>query len=204
VLAAFAGDPGALIPTAPLTTYAPFRGHGQAPSYFPTLDALAPLVGGNTPLYESLDTLRAQLVDDASLPADLAKAMVIFTDGGDTTCGSQETCRTRREQSIRSANQGRVRLFTVGLSSGVDVAALGELAHETGGAMLYADTVEQLLPLHGSLGKLMSLSLPTYRLRWTVQAASPGAFQPGYTLLGRVQVTTGARVFDVPFVVGIP
>jgi hypothetical protein len=204
LLAAFAGAPGASIPTPPLTVYAPFRDQGSGPSYFPTLDSLVPLVGGNTPLYESLDTLRQQVVGDASLPAGLAKSVVIFTDGGDTTCNSVEACRTRREQSIRSASENQVRLFTIGYSSGVDVLALGELANQTGGAFLYADTAEQLLPLYGSVGRLLSLSLPTYRLRWTVQAGSPGVFRPGYTLLGRVQVKAGTSTFDVPFVVGIP
>jgi hypothetical protein len=86
----------------------------------------------------------------------------------------------------------------------VDVAALGELAVQTGGAFLYADSAQQLLPLYGSLGKLLSLSLPTYRLRWTVQAESAQTFKSGHTLLGKVQVSVAGRSFDVPFLVGIP
>jgi len=130
--------------------------------------------------------------------------LVVFTDGVDTYCGSPETCRTRRKQSIDDAKAAGVRLFTIGLSSGVDIVALGELANQTGGALLYADSPEQLLPLYGSVGKLLSLSLPTYRLRWTVRAGTSGVFQPGSTLIGRVQVTTNAGTFDVPFTVGIP
>ena len=138
------------------------------------------------------------------MPAGLAKAIVIFTDGADTSCASVESCRTSRLQAIQGANQDQVRLFTIGLSSGVDIVALGELANHTGGALLYADTAEQLLPLYGSVGRLLSLSLPTYRLRWTVRASAPGVFLSGHTLLGRVQVTAGAKTFDVPFIVGIP
>jgi hypothetical protein len=203
LLAAFAGGPGALIPTAPLAVYAPFKDSTSAQDYFSVLDSLAPLVGGNTPLYDSLDTLRLSF-GDPSLPAGLAKATVIFTDGADTTCVGAEACRLRREQSIQAANADAVRLFTIGLSSGVDILALGELANRTGGAMLYADSAEQLLPLYGSVGKLLSLSLPTYRLRWTVQAGSPGVFRSGNTLLGRVRVINGTAAFDVPFIVGIP
>jgi hypothetical protein len=203
LLAAFAGGAGALIPTAPLTVYTPFKDSTSAQDYFPVLDSLAPLVGGDTPLYDSLDTLRLSF-GDPSLPAGLAKAAVIFTDGADTTCVGAEACRTRREQSIQGANADAVRLFTIGLSRGVDIVALGELANRTGGAMLYADSAEQLLPLYGSVGKLLSLSLPTYRLRWTVQAGSPGAFRSGNTLLGRVSVTAGTAAFDVPFIVGVP
>ena len=204
LLAAFAGGPGAMIPTAPLTVYAPFRGQALASSYFPTLDSLTPLLGGNTPLYNSLDALRQRLSTEASIPAGLAKAIVIFTDGADTSCASVEACRASRLQAIQGANQDQVRLFTIGLSSEVDIVALGELANHTGGALLYADTAEQLLPLYGSVGQLLSLSLPTYRLRYTVRASAPGVFLPGYTLIGRVQVTAGAKTFDVPFIVGIP
>ena len=204
LLAAFAGGPGAIIPTAPLTVYAPFRGQALASSFFPTLDSLTPLLGGNTPLYDSLDALRRRLSGEASMPAGLAKAIVIFTDGADTSCASGQSCRTSRLQAIQGANRDQVRLFTIGLSSGVDIVALGELANHTGGALLYADTAEQLLPLYGSVGRLLSLSLPTYRLRWTVRASAPGVFLSGHTLLGRVQVTAGAKTFDVPFIVGIP
>jgi hypothetical protein len=203
LLAAFAGGPGAVIPTPPLALYAPFKDRASALAYFPTLDSLSLLVGGNTPLYESLDALRQQSMTDASLPAGLAKAVVIFTDGADTSCSTEDACRTMREQSIQGANAAQVRLFTIGLSSSVDIVALGELANKTGGALLYADNAEQLLPLYGSVGRLLSLSLPTYRLRWTVQA-NAGTFVSGNTLLGRVQVTAQSGTFDVPFVVGIP
>jgi hypothetical protein len=69
--------------------------------------------------------------------------------------------------------------------------------------LLYADNAEQLLPLYGSVGRLLSLSLPTYRMRWTVQA-NAGTFVSGNTLLGRVHVTAQSGTYDVPFVVGIP
>lgn len=204
LLAAFAGGAGALIPTPPLTIYEPFKDNASAPSYFPTLDSLTTQVGGNSPLYTSIDGLRQRLVADTSLAPGISKAMVVFTDGADNTCTSLENCRATRAQTIQQANTEQVRLFTIGLSSGVDVAALGELANLTGGAFLYADTAEQLLPLYGSLGRLLSLSLPTYRLRWTVQAGAGNAFLPGSTLLGRVQVSATGKTFDVPFVVGIP
>jgi hypothetical protein len=172
--------------------------------YFSSLDALATQVGGSTPLYESLDSLRQSVAADTALPPGLTRAVVLFTDGSDTACGDVTACRAQRAQSIQGANEQGVRLFTIGLSSGVDVIALGELALQTGGAFLYADSAEQLLPLYGSLGKLLSLSLPTYRLRWTVQADSAGTFKSGQTLLGKVQVTIGATSIDVPFLVGVP
>lgn len=204
LLAAFAGGAGARLPTAPMTVFGPFRSKATASGYFPSLDSLARLIGGNTPLYDSLDSLRRQVVGEQVLTTGKAKAVVVFSDGADTSCVGTEACRSRRARSITEARQDQIRIFTIGLSSGVDVAAMAELAHQSGGAFLYADTAEQLLPLYGSVGRLLSLSLPTYRLRWTVQADAAGAFRSGSTLLGRVQVTAGGSSFDVPFVVGIP
>jgi hypothetical protein len=201
LLSAFS-DGDARILNKPLTVYPSFRNSATVSdslSYFSTLDSLAALVGGNTPLYAALD----KLVDETSFPTGIAKSVVIFTDGDDTYCGDPNACRTRRQASITAANTAGVRIFTIGLSSSVNFEALGELANQTGGAFLYADSAEQLIPLYGSVGKLLSLSLPTYRLTWTVQAGS-SAFQSGNALLGRVEVTAGGSTFDVPFIAGIP
>jgi hypothetical protein len=205
LLSAFANG-AALIPDIPLTLYPPFRDSATVsadPSYFSTLDSLPALVGGSTPLYAALDLMRDELVKNAAL----AKSLVIFTDGDDTDCvdpNDANACRTRRQQSIDAANAAGVRVFTIGLSSGVNFEALGELANQTGGAFLFADSAEQLIPLYGSVGKMLSLSLPTYRLRWTVQAAASDAFLSGNAVLGRVEVSAGGSKFEVPFIVGIP
>ena len=200
LLSTFSGDQ-----ISPLTMYPEFRDSASAPSYFSTLDSLATQVGGGTPLYSALDLLREQVVADAALPTGIAKSVVIFTDGKATDCNTSN-CPTRRQDSIVAANAAGVRIFTIGLSSDVDFEALGELANETGGAFLFAESAEQLIPLYGSVGRLLSMNLPTYRLRWTVQAdpASTAIFQPGNALLGRVEVTTASGTFDVPFIVGIP
>jgi hypothetical protein len=206
LLSAFASENAAKIPTKPLTVYPPFRDAttvADTPSYFSTLDSLAALAGGNTPLYSALDVLREQVVADASLPAGIAKAVVIFTAGDDTVCSSPEACRTRRQASIDAAKAAGLRIFTIGLTSGVNFEALGELANHTGGAFLFAENAEQLIPLYGSVGGLLSLSLPTYRLSWTVDADAD-VFVAGNALLGRVEVKTASGTFDVPFIVGIP
>jgi hypothetical protein len=200
LLAAFASGSEARIPTQPLTVYPPFRTRATASEYFPTLDALAPLVGGVTPLYASIDLLREQIVAGGGT---LARSIVVFTDGADTSCGTEAQCSAARLQTIQNAATDQVRLFTIGLSSGVDVEALVDLASRTGGAMLFAETAEQLLPLYGSVGRMLSLSLPTYRLRWTVDAGAPGVFLPGTKLLGRVRVSADGREFQVPIIVGI-
>ena len=204
LLAAFAGGPAANLPTKPLTVYGGFQGKEAARAHFPTLNSLAPLVGGNTPLFDSIDALRQRVAGDTTLPASMSRALLVFTDGADTTCGTVDTCRSLRESTIVGARQAQMRLFTIGLAQGIDVATLGELADRTGGAFLYAENAAQFLALYGSVGKLMSLSLPTYRLRWTVQAAAGAAFRPGDTLLGKVQVSAAGSRFDVPFIVVVP
>ena len=204
LLAAFAGGPAATLPTNPLTVYGGFQDKPGARAQFATLDALGSMIGGNTPLFGSIDALRQRVVDDTTLPAGMARALLVFTDGADTTCPSVETCRSVRERTIQSAQQAQVRLFTIGLAQGIDVATLGELADHTGGAFLYAANAAQFLALYGSVGKLMSMSLPTYRLRWTVQAAAGATFRPGDTLMGKVQVSAAGSQFDVPFIVAVP
>jgi hypothetical protein len=215
LLAAFAEDVGttlARIPDKPLTVYPPFRDAGtisDPPSYFDTLDSFFDLVGGGTPLYDALDLLRGRVVADSTLPAGIAKAIVIFTDGhdqgpecDDIPAPTPSACRTRRNESIQNA--GGVRFFTIGLSTGIDFEAMAELANQTGGAFLFAENAEQLIPLYGTVGDLLSLSLPTYRLSFTVDAGTTGVYQPGRALLGRVTVNAGTDSFDVPFIVGIP
>ena len=203
LLSAFANDSSttALIPTKPLTIYPPFRDAttvDDAPSYYDTLDSFADLVGGGTPLYESLDLLRDQVLTDATP----AKAIVIFTDGEDTDCGGPNTCRTRRNTSIQNA--AGLRFFTIGLSTGIDFEAMAELANKTGGAFLFANSAEQLITLYGTVGELLSLSLPTYRLTFSVDADDPNAFVDGIALLGTVTVDAGTNTFEVPFLVGVP
>ena len=208
LLAAFAGAPGALITAPPLTVYAPFRDQAMASSaYFSTLDTLAPQIGGSTPLYESVDSLRQQIATPtaaAAAPPSFAKAIVVFTDGADTSCTSAENCRLSRQRTIDRARQDSVPIFTIGLSRSIDMEALGELGNQTGGAFLYAENAQQLVSLYGSVSSLAGLSQPTYRLRWTATAAASGAFRSGQSLLGHVQVRVGQNNVDVPFVVDIP
>ena len=204
LLSAFA-DGAALIPTLPLTVYAPFRDSttvSSTPSYYDTLDSLASLVGGGTPLYDALDSLVGQVAD----PNPPAKSVVIFTDGDDTVCTlpDPDTCLVDRQASIDNANANGVRVFTIGLTNLVNFEALGELANGTGGVFLFAEIPHQLIPLYGSVGRLLSLSLPTYRLKFNVESTDPNAFLSGNVLLGRVTVTAGGSTFDVPFFLGIP
>lgn len=118
LLAAFAGGPAATLPTNPLTLYGGFQDKAGARAQFGTLNSLAKLVGGNTPLYGSIGALRQHVGGDTTLAAGMARAMLVFTDGADTTCSTVETCRLLRDRSVQGARQAQLRLFTIGLSPG--------------------------------------------------------------------------------------
>jgi hypothetical protein len=204
LVGAFADGAGARLPQQPLTVLGQVANAAAAAQVYPSLDALASQSGGQTPLYTSIDAMRALLVADTMPRPGLPLAMAVFTDGADTYCGSPAGCAQRRQQVIDAARADTVRLFTIGLSGGIDVEALSQLATATGGAMLYADKVEQLIPLYGSLGRLMSMGLATYRLQFTIDAGETGVLASGQTVLARARVLVRGQVVDIPLAVGIP
>lgn len=205
LLAAFAGGADALIPMLPLTVYPPYRVGGAARDYFAQLDELVGLVAGDTPLLAAIDALREVVVADSSVPAGVAKAIVVFTDGTDTTCGAPSSCEAARERTIEWALRDDVRLFTIALSPGASsIEFLEPLAVRTGGAMFTADSPEALLSISEGLGQLLDNSMPSHRLRFTVRADAPGAFVPGTVLLGRVQVRSGNQTLVIPVTVRLP
>jgi len=204
VMGAFADGNGARLQQQPLTMVGTVVEKAAAPLFFPRLDALAGQSGGQTPLHASIDAMRAQIVGDASLTPGQPRAIVVFTDGIDSYCSSANRCAQRRQEVINAARADGVRLFTIGLSADIDVESLSHLATASGGAMLYADSVEQLIPLYGSLGRLMSLGLPTYRLRFSIDAGEGGVFAAGQTVLARARVNVLGQTVNIPFAVGIP
>jgi hypothetical protein len=205
---------GPLISTTPLWYGGTFTSDG--PSYFDELDTLSTQADGRTPLYrvlfpedtdpENESAFTDGLIDYvvANAPAGLRKAIVIFTDGEDTECGSIDNCRAKRGRVIDRANAADISLFMIGLSSQVDFEALGELARGTDGIFLFADNAEQLIPLYGSLGDLLSHSLPTYTMQWTVRSDTDGTFVSGHSVFGSLQIDGGGSPVTVPFIVGIP
>ena len=105
---------------------------------------------------------------------------------------------------IDHANAAAVSIFTIGLSDEVDFEALGELARGTNGVFLFAENAEQLIPLYGSLGALLSRSLLTYQMQWTIRSDTDGTFATGRSILGQVQIDAAGTPIQVPFIVGIP
>jgi hypothetical protein len=204
VVGAFADGLGARLPQQPLSLLGTVADKAAAPTLFAPLQALAGQSGGRTPLYAAIDAMRAQLTAAAAQQAGLARAMVVFTDGADSYCGGAAGCSQRRQQAVDAAHADGLRLFTIGLGGNIDVEALSQLATGGGGAMLYADTVEQLIPLYGSLDRLMSLGLPTYRLRFSIDTGEAGVFASGQTVLARARVLVQGQVVHIPLAVSLP
>jgi len=217
LLSAFADDNDtqtALIPTKPLSVYGAFTDDGE--TYFDELDDLASQAAGGTPLYRSLfpepadnnadPAFTTGLIDevDDTAPAGLNQAIVLFTDGEDSECGGPNACRFKRQHVIDHANAAGIEIFTIGLSDEVDFEALGELASGTNGIFLFAENAEQLIPLYGSLGSLLSRSLLTYEMEWTIRAPNANTFVSGRSVLGRLQINASGSPIQVPFIVGIP
>jgi hypothetical protein len=213
MLAAFADGADSLLPDPPLTYYpcatAPctpqFTTDGN--SLFASLDSLATVEGGGTPLYDSLEEMVITVDDTApTTPANLRQAAVLFSDGKDIYCaeppGSFQFCTQRREDVVTLSEQRLVDIFTIGLSDNVDSLAMAELALRNGGAYMFAERTTQLIPIFGVLGRLLSNSLPSYEMVWTVNAAA-ATLAPGRAVIGRLTVDTGSATFALPFVVQI-
>ena len=218
-LAAFASDiPAsnlfALIPEKPVTIYPlgnpGFTNNGQ--SLFPTLDTMANLEGGGTPLYEAL--CRVMDFSRQKAPAGPRQAAVVFTDGRDEPGGDTSTyeCKTIEQVIDRHTdpdpNVPDVDIFTIGLSGEVDGEALARLASEGGGIFLFAEDTTQLITIYGSLGNLLSRSLTTYRLTYIIRSDVADAFlkaanEPDRQVRGTLTVNTGNAVVNLPFIVRI-
>jgi hypothetical protein len=202
VLSAFAETSGtnvAKIPTQPLTIYGAFTADGT--SYFDDLDSLANQEGGRTPLYNSLNSMIDYVETNAptGIPGQ-RKAVVLFSDGDDTVCADDKACR---ESAIANSASSAVDIFTIGLSDKVNFEAMAELADRSNGVFLFADTAEQLIPIYGALGKLLSRSLATYEVTWTIQAAAPNTFVTGRSILGEIVINTASNPVRLPIIVRI-
>ncbi len=98
-------------------------------SWFGSLDSLIGCEGGGTPLFDAVYGA-IDLINSAGTKE--AKAAVVFTDGEDS--GSSTTESTMSAHAVSSD----VRLFTIGLSSGVNHEVLSRMAKQTNGAYFFA------------------------------------------------------------------
>jgi Carboxypeptidase regulatory-like domain len=217
MLSAFADAATSLLPED-LTIYPCSAAPCPAPEFtdngdslFPSLDSLATSEGGGTPLYASLTDMLG-IVDATanqlpSPPANLRRAVVLFSDGKDIYCDDVLpnpflNCLQTREQVVSDSVSLNVDILTIGLGANVDSLSMAELALRGRGSYLFADAGPQLIPIYGVLGRLLSKSMPTYEMVWKVNAAVPGAFNADHAVIGRLTINT-VPAFTLPFVVQI-
>jgi hypothetical protein len=216
VVAAFASNDAstgqfALLPSTPVTIFPQenprFTTDGRG--YFSTIDSLATLEGGASPLYTSLD----RIVDftASSAAADAARAVVVISSGNDESCGSRDTCwATQRALLDKSAAAG-ISVAAVGLadpSGRINVKALSMLAQGETGATFWANDPQQVATILGSLPTFLDGRLGAVDATIHLQSSVTGAFTSGRVVAGTARLTLCPWdcdvSFDVPFAVRIP
>ncbi|WP_397474024.1 VWA domain-containing protein [Pusillimonas sp.] len=164
------------------------------------LKSLAGKQNGGTPLYDALANAIYATERHSRRPN---KAVVAFSDGKDTD--SKRTI----DNVISAANSAGMPLHMFALAGAdQDFAVMQRLATETGGAMLYASSAQQLMAAYGSLGNLLRGNIPIYRLvignRGVVQAESLCKDLPGGELRTCNQpftITAHTPAGDIPVMV---
>lgn len=188
----------ALIPDEPVTRITDFIQSSGAAATFADIDELAQQIGGDTPLFAALDQELDFTAANAPADPDRRKAVVLFTDGDDSVCSSITTPPCGLEVSVQKSVDLDVDIFTVGLGPDIDVDVLRGLAEGGRGFYLSAENAEQLFPIYRSLGELLSRTLATYRMEWTITADQAATYVDGQTVLGILQIDTGSNVLDLP------
>lgn len=132
--------------------------------------------GGGTRLYDAVDDiLRKQLKT-----IDGRKAVVLFTDGVDTT-----SHRASYDSTIRLAEQSNTPIYSVDY----DTSGAGGM----GGG----------IPLPGGRGTVLGLPLPTPRIPGTTPGSSPGEYKRAVAYLHALSNTTGGRFYSGDSLFGI-
>jgi hypothetical protein len=214
-LAAFASDDSAsgqvgLLPRKPISLF-PIADPNytvDGRSLFATVDSLALLEGGASPLFAAID--RALDFAAANRTGE-RNAVVVVTDGRDDTCGTRVQCQNARDAVIQKSKATGVAIVTVGLASAAgsaDRETLGLLAQGAAhGAAFWADNPKQLATIVGSASMYLADSKDALEATFRIQSAVAGAFTSGRRVLGIVQLETcpwDCFYTDVPFVVQVP
>lgn len=113
--------------------------------------------GGGTPLYASITGLLDYVRDNAK---NDNLAIIVFTDGEDTEGGSIPLL-------IQEAQDRDIEVYTVGLGNDVNQTELTIVALGTGGAVMFAEEVDQLVALYRSLADLLRGRGEYYTTCWT-------------------------------------
>lgn len=150
---------------------------------------------GGTPLYSSIYDLLNTTASEAN---NSNQAIVVFTDGEDTDGG------VLISQLIADAKALGIEVYTVGLGQGVSQNILAAIAMGTGGSVMYAQEVTQLVSLYSSLAELLRGGYDVYNVCYTIDY--PGqVWQTGdiYQVNLSLTLPTG-EVINYPIYLSVP
>lgn len=159
------------------------------------VEGLAGNEGGGTPLYISIYNLLNFTKQNSK---NSNKAIVVFTDGDDTQGG------VLISRLIADAKALGIEVFTIGLGDLVDQDVLAEIALGTGGAVMLAKEVSQLVSLYKSLADLLRGEGRFYNTCWNAKKAS-GVWRSGdiYRTELMIKLPTGETIL-YPITVRVP
>jgi hypothetical protein len=215
-LAAFAADDAgtgqaASLPEQPVTIFPidqpAFTSDGRA--YFPVIDSLATLEGGNSPLHAAL----AELIDftASAAPPGSRRAVVTLASGDVSDCGSLSACRAARDALREQSVAASVAVVAVGLSGlpgQADRERLGPFAQFDDGTVFWAQDARQVPTLFGRIPDIVAGGHGAVDVTIRLESPVAGAFASGNTVVGTLQVVICpwdcTDLLDIPFGLRIP
>ena len=160
-------------------------------AFFGTLDSLADMEGGDTPLY---DASKKAVYHVDTYANNTNQVVIVFTDGEDTASSATLS------DAIQYARQRGIPLHTVALSSGVDIGVLSRMAGETGGSLTYATDARRLISYYGALGPYLSGAGRFYRTTWSVWAQGGRFnFNQGRSMYDTLEIKIPGSSIQLPF-----
>jgi len=143
---------------------------------------------GGTPLYDcALQSLNYTL---SKTPGQSNRAVLLFTDGDDTE--SISTVDDVIAKSIATS----IPIFPIALDS-ANSLALGEVAFKTGGGLIFASDVRQLITAYSTLGGVLRGTRPICTLTMN-EYMQQGKLTNGGSSLRYVKITVGEEVVFIP------
>ncbi len=170
---------------------------------YPIIDSLSNYEGGVSPLYAAID----QVLDftDSKTTPDERRAVIVYTDGTDDTCGLVEACRTARQSVVDKSLASGVQVLAIGqLTDSGDVSVLRSLP-EQGGLTAWVLVEGQLAAVFAQIAPILDGSASLTELRFRIESTTDGVFQSGRTVLANLELCAyGCWGLGIPIAIQIP
>jgi hypothetical protein len=216
LLAAFAADDvgsgqPALLPDQPATIY-PVDAPGfttDGASLFATIDMLAALEGGASPLHAAIDDVVE--FTTARAPADLRRTVVALASGDDRGCGTRHECRAQQQTLLAKGAASEVSIVTVGLGDAeghVDAGLLGTFAEGEHNAVFWAADARQVPTILGRLPAILDGRHAAIDISFELHSTVGGAFASRNVVKGTLHLMICpwecTDELELPFAVRVP